>query len=45
MKRSNSNKPLTLVSLIQKGIDIKENVLSVWRSVENMFPENLKDKI
>jgi len=28
-----------------KGIDIKENVLSVWRTFENMFPENLKDKI
>ncbi|WP_342514659.1 MarR family transcriptional regulator [Sporosarcina sp. FSL K6-1522] len=43
MKRSDLDKRVTLVSLTQAGMDIKEEVLNVWRTVENTVTENLTD--
>lgn len=43
MKRSDLDKRVTLVSLTQAGMDIKEEVLNVWRTVENRVTENLTE--
>ncbi|MEK4424651.1 MarR family winged helix-turn-helix transcriptional regulator [Solibacillus sp. FSL K6-1523] len=43
MKRSDLDKRVTLVSLTQAGMDIKEEVLNVWRTVEQVFTENLTE--
>lgn len=43
MKRSELDKRVTLVSLTQAGMDIKEEVLNVWRTVESMITDNLTE--
>lgn len=43
-KRSDLDKRVTLVSLTQAGMDLKEDVFNVWRTLENTVTENLSDE-
>lgn len=44
LKRSDLDKRVTLVSLTQAGMDKKEEVLDVWKTVESMVTENLTNQ-
>ncbi|MBV7509534.1 MarR family transcriptional regulator [Bacillus sp. sid0103] len=43
-KRSDLDKRVTLVSLTQAGMDLKEDVFNIWRTLESTVTENLSDE-
>ena len=43
-KRSESDKRVTLVSLTQAGIDLREDVFNLWATLENKVTQSISDE-